>query len=162
MLLERLPWLLLECCLRFIAWKFVAHLLENCFFTLQTFQEAALIPLREGQRRIAFVGDIMHAEASTEQSHCLLGTQLASMNYDMIVAVGEKCHDLVQCVKDAGYDESHVFHFADKDEADLFVQHELKPGDLVVIKGSKEAQFETVVKELMAFPLRAKEDLLQR
>lgn len=129
---------------------------------LLTFQEAALLPQQEGEKRIAVIGDIEHAGVDSEIAHCMLGTELAEMNYDMIVAIGEKCHDLIQCAKDAGFDESRLFHFMDKVEAGKFIQHELRQGDLLVIKGSKEAQLESVVKELMAFPLRAKEDLIQR
>jgi len=84
------------------------------------------------------------------------------MDYDVIVAIGERCHDLIQCAKDAGFDQSNLYHFMDKVEAGKFIQHELRQGDLVVIKGSKESQLESIVKELMAFPLRAKDDLIQR
>lgn len=129
---------------------------------LLTWQEAALLPLQEGEKRIAVIGEIEHAGVDSETAHCMLGTELADMNYDMIVAIGERCHDLIQCAKDAGFDESNLYHFMDKVEAGKFIQHEIKQGDLVVIKGSKEAQLETVVKELMAFPLRAKDDLILR
>ena len=55
-----------------------------------------------------------------------------------------------------------VFHFIDQVEAGKFIQERLKQGDLVVVKGSKEHKLETIIKELMAFPLKAKEDLLVR
>jgi len=80
----------------------------------------------------------------------------------MVVAVGEKGYDLLRCAEESGMQPHQLHHFEEKEEAGKFVQHELRIGDIILIKGNKTEKFETVVKELMAFPLQAKEDLLQR
>ncbi len=125
-------------------------------------QEASLIVKGEGQKRIAILGSMAHEGRYTDQHHCLLGQQIATLDYDMVVAVGEKGYDILRCAEEAGMDPGHLHHFTSKDEAGRFVQHELRMGDIILVKGNKEEQFETIVKELMAFPLQAKDDLLQR
>jgi len=56
----------------------------------------------------------------------------------------------------------NIFEFTDRDEAGLFVQKELREGDVVLLKGSQGARMEKITKELMADPLRAKELLVRQ
>lgn len=136
---------------------------EMSFETAQiALQDASKIAIEEGQKRIAVLGSMLHDGRYTDQHHCLLGKQLFEAQYDLVVAVGEKGHDILQCAEQAGMQPHQLRHFESKVEAGKFVQHELRMGDIILIKGNKEEQFETVVKELMAFPLQAKEDLVQR
>ncbi len=127
-----------------------------------TFQVGSQLPIQEGKRRIAVVSDMLKHGKESEQAHCLLGDELASLNYDAIVAIGERAHDILRCAKDAGMDEGKLFHFMDQVDAGKFIQHEIKQGDLVVVKGAKEMKLESIIKELMAFPLKAKEEILNR
>jgi len=127
-----------------------------------TFQVGSELPLQEGKRRIAVVSDMLKHGKESEQAHCLLGDELASLNYDAIVGIGERAHDILRCAKDAGMDEGKLFHFMDQVDAGKFIQHEIKQGDLVVVKGAKEMKLESIIKELMAFPLKAKEEILNR
>jgi UDP-N-acetylmuramoyl-tripeptide--D-alanyl-D-alanine ligase len=129
---------------------------------LTALQVASQVPLREGKHRIAVLGDMFSYGEDSEKAHCLLGDEIAGLSFDAIVGIGERMEDTLRCAKEAGMDENTLFHFADPVEAGKFVQHELKQGDFVVVKGSKEMKLESVIKELMAFPLKAKEDLLQR
>lgn len=129
---------------------------------LETFELGARIPLEEGQRKVAVVGEMLEYGNDSAKVHELLGAELAGLGYDALVGIGERAHDLLKGATDAGMDPSQIFHYTDQVEAGKFIQHELKQGDLVVIKGSKASKLESVVKELMAFPLKAKEDLLLR
>jgi len=129
---------------------------------LYTFEQASAIELEAGKRRIAVISDMDELGNDSELLHCQLGTALAAMSYDAIVGIGERTADLLRSAEEAGMNRDHLLHYLDVAEAGKYIQHELKPGDLVVIKGSKSMRLERIVKELMAFPLRAKEDLLQR
>lgn len=127
-----------------------------------TFQVGSQLPLEEGKQRIAVIGEMYKHGKDSEQAHCLLGDELAGLNYDAIIGIGERSHDILRCALDAGMEESQLFHFMDQEDAGKFIQHELKQGDLVIIKGSQQMKLESIVKELMAFPLKAKEEILQR
>lgn len=124
--------------------------------------DVAALPLDKTKKRLAVLGDITAAGSSSEADHAAIGEAMADMPYQMIVAVGEKSADIIRGALRAGLPETMLFHFGDAEEAGKFVQKVIKQGDLVLIKGSAEAKLESIVKELMAFPLKAKTDLLQR
>jgi UDP-N-acetylmuramoyl-tripeptide--D-alanyl-D-alanine ligase len=125
-------------------------------------QEVAALPLVQGKKRIAVIGEMSDTGAQSAAVHCSLGEMVASLKFDLVVGVGERTTDLLACANRAGVDQSKLVHFNDKIEAGKFVQHALRKGELVLIKGSAKDKLESVVKELMAFPLKAKQDLLQR
>lgn len=132
-------------------------------FSLQhALQDVAALPLPKEHKRIAVIGDLANAGADSEALHAAVGEMMVTMPYQTLVAVGEQAADIARGARAAGFDEQSVFHYTDKEEAGKFVQKILKKGDLVLIKGSSALKLETVVKELMAFPLKAKTDLLQR
>lgn len=128
---------------------------------LATFQEASLIPLGKEKHRIAVVGEMAAGSDSTEH-HAALGKALKEWGYDLIVAIGERAQDVLRGAEQAGMDRNQLVYFAQVAEAGIFIQRELKRGELVVVKGGEHQKLERVVKELMAFPLRAKSDLIQR
>lgn len=128
----------------------------------QALQEVAALPLPAGKKRIAVIGEMPETGAQSASIHCAIGELLAGLPFDMIVGVGERTTDLLSCASRAGIDQNKLVHFNDKYEAGKFVQHALRKGELVLVKGSKKEKLESVVKELMAFPLKAKQDLLQR
>ncbi len=129
---------------------------------LSIFAAGGTVPLQKGHRRIAVVGDLLHQGEQTSEQHFSIGERLAKAGYDAVVGIGERVLETLQSAIENGMNEQAVFHFTDPHEAGKFIQHELKQGDLVVVKGAKEQKLESIVKELMAFPLQAKDDLLVR
>lgn len=125
-------------------------------------QEAAALPLPDDKKRIAIIGEMPETGGHSPAAHCALGEPIAKLPFDMVIGAGERTTDLLSCANRAGMSEQKLFHFNDKVEAGKFVQHALRKGELVLIKGSARDQLESIVKELMAFPLKAKQDLLQR
>lgn len=115
----------------------------------------------EDQKIIAIIGDIEGLGRDSERVHGVIGEQLVRLGYNMIVSIGEKARDITRSAKQIDPD-IEAYEFMDKGEAGIFVQNQLRIGDIVFIKGDKKSQLETVVKELMAFPLQAKKDLIQR
>jgi UDP-N-acetylmuramyl pentapeptide synthase len=67
-----------------------------------------------------------------------------------------------------GMKQEQVQVFEDTPEAGLFLQHFIKPGDVILAKASegcidsKGVRMERVIKELMAEPLRAGELLVRQ
>lgn len=132
------------------------------FSLAHALHDVAALPLDKAYKRIAVLGELSNAGGDSEALHAAVGASLAQLPFDTIVAVGEPAADIIRGAHQAGIDESKPHHFTDKEEAGKFVQKILKKGDLVLIKGAAALKLETVVKELMAFPLKAKTDLLQR
>ncbi len=108
-------------------------------------------------RRIAVLGDMRELGKITEKSHKDVGAYVAHHRFDELICVGELARDIVRGAREAGMDESLIFHFASSTEAGKFLQERIRKGDVLLVKGSQGARMEKVVVELMAEPLRAAE-----
>ncbi|MBI2551550.1 hypothetical protein HYV73_04415 [Candidatus Uhrbacteria bacterium] len=115
----------------------------------------------EGSRRIAALGPMAELGAYSEEEHRKIGEKAARLGIDILVTVGPETAMTEFAAKEAGMKEEQTAHFGNAKEAGRWLDHEVKKGDIVLIKGSQSARMEKVVRELMAEPLRAP-DLLVR
>lgn len=129
---------------------------------LSAVRDLASFPLATEGKRIAAIGDMLELGNLSEDAHAQLGKEIAQAGIDMLVACGTLAHAVANSAKTAGMSEDRVFTFAKSPEAGLFLQGKIKPGDVILIKGSQGARMEKIVKELMADPLRAKELLVRQ
>lgn len=117
----------------------------------------------EKARRIALLGDMRELGGYTERAHREVGEYVAKNNIDMFVAVGEAMHEAQDAAKKNGMNEDHVIHMDNAVAAGRFLQDRIKPGDVILIKGSQNTiRLERAVKELMAEPERAEELLCRQ
>lgn len=129
---------------------------------------AALEVLREfpARRKIAVLGDMLELGKYTEAAHREIGDEAAAIA-DVFIGVGERMKFAMDEATRPGIEnrramqQSDVFWFASAKEAGNRLEAILKPGDIVLIKGSQDMRLERVVKEVMAEPERA-QDLLVR
>jgi len=112
-------------------------------------------------KKFAAFGDMMELGSYTKKGHQEVG-QAALSVVDVLVTVGERARIIADTAKKNGMSEDRVFSFSNTLEAGKFIQQRLKPGDIILVKGSQSARMERVVKELMAEPLRAKELLVRQ
>lgn len=119
------------------------------------------IGLQEGARKFAVLGDMLELGKLSVESHRQVGEKVVSAGINKLVTVGERSRDIDRGAEDAGMKKDDIFHFADSEQAGLFVQDRIKMGDLILVKGSQGVRMEKIVKEIMADPLHAK-DLLVR
>ncbi len=129
--------------------------------------EAALTALREvpvapGGRRWAVLGDMLELGADSEALHRAAGETAVRSGVECLVTVGERSRDIARGAQQAGFPLNRTWHVGKSSEAGRFVQEQLKPGDVVLVKGSQGVRMERVVKELMAEPERAKELLVRQ
>ena len=122
----------------------------------------ASFPVPEKSRRIALLGDMRELGGLTEKAHIETGEQVAKSGIDMFVAIGEAMHEALDAAKRNGMSEDRVVHMENAVAAGRYLQERIKPGDVILIKGSQNTiRLERAVKELMAEPLDA-EKLLCR
>ncbi|MCC6574351.1 MAG: UDP-N-acetylmuramoyl-tripeptide--D-alanyl-D-alanine ligase [Planctomycetes bacterium] len=90
-------------------------------------------------QRVAVLGDMLELGASSERLHLEVGAYLAGLrNVDLIVAVGREMQALGDIVEEsflAGRPGS-VWRYRDAADAAADLLRELKPNDLVLVKGS--------------------------
>lgn len=130
--------------------------------TIAALQVVGKIPLQEGARRIAVLGDMMELGHFTQEGHRNVGRAAVENNIDILMAVGERSKETAKAAEQAGLAKENIFRFDSVDDAKMHLQSLLRSGDLVLIKGSQSMRMEKAVKEVMADPLRAKELLVRQ
>lgn len=111
-------------------------------------------------RKIAVLGDMLQLGAYTVEAHRKIGRE-AGMICDLVVTVGIRAKFIGDGLVDAGFPAERIKYFADSEEAGIFLQNQIKTGDIIFIKGSQAIRLEKVVEEIMAEPER-KAELLAR
>jgi UDP-N-acetylmuramoyl-tripeptide--D-alanyl-D-alanine ligase len=120
------------------------------------------IPLPGTSRRFAVLGDMLELGSASVEAHQEAGKKTAELGIDILITVGERARDIKRGAEEAGMSPDDIFYFPSANEAKKFVQDRIKPGDLILIKGSQGMRMERVVKEIMAEPLKAKELLVRQ
>lgn len=120
------------------------------------------IPLVNGARRFAVLGDMLELGSMSEQGHKQVGRHAVKSKIDKLIVVGERARDISRGAIKAGMLKDNIFHFTQAKEAGKFIQDRINQGDLILIKGSQGIRMEKIVKEIMAEPLRAKELLVRQ
>lgn len=102
----------------------------------------AATPIRSGARRIIVLGRMGELGPHAPAAHLRTGSLAASRQL-IVVAVGEGSEGIAEGANDAP-------HFPDLDAAAAWLTDEVKPGDVVLFKGSRSAKVERVMHA--AFP----------
>ncbi|MFH0837694.1 MAG: UDP-N-acetylmuramoyl-tripeptide--D-alanyl-D-alanine ligase [Patescibacteria group bacterium] len=109
----------------------------------------------KASRRIAALGTMNELGEMTFEAHLETGKKAAQVA-DLLVAVGTEAPAIKRGALEAGMKEENVFTFFDSGEAGNFLKDHLKPGDLVLVKGSQnKVRMEKLVKLIMKEPHKA-------
>ncbi|MFO7612140.1 MAG: UDP-N-acetylmuramoyl-tripeptide--D-alanyl-D-alanine ligase [Clostridia bacterium] len=108
--------------------------------------EAALdiLCLYEG-RRIAVLGDMLEMGKFSKDAHEKLGSIAAACS-DILLFCGEEAGSVRTGAEEAGMDGGSIHILKDSDEAGDLLKSILKPGDTVLVKGSRGMKMENVLK----------------
>jgi UDP-N-acetylmuramoyl-tripeptide--D-alanyl-D-alanine ligase len=100
-------------------------------------------------RKIAVLGDMLELGKDADCSHAKIGSLVASLSLDILLAVGP-LSEITAKAAEAGLGQDRVKCFAGPVEAAEYLQQELRSGDLVLVKGSQGMRMEKVVKAMLA------------
>jgi UDP-N-acetylmuramoyl-tripeptide--D-alanyl-D-alanine ligase len=120
------------------------------------------IALPSGSQKFAVLGDMLELGSYSEEGHKEVGKRIVESGIDFLVTVGKRALGVAEGAEGFGFDEDKIISYDDTTEAGLFLQKEIKPGDLILIKGSQGMRMERIVKELMAEPLKASSLLVRQ
>lgn len=119
-------------------------------------------------RRIAVLGDMLEIGKFTEHAHRAVGDKVAKFA-DILFVVGPKARFVAEEAGTRGIDkksrkldENQIFIFDEAREAGKKLDEIMKPGDLILVKGSQSMRMEKAVEEIMAEPERAEELLVRQ
>lgn len=112
-------------------------------------------------RKIAMIGDMLELGKHSETEHKKAGEHAARTS-DILVAVGEYAKQTAEGALFAGMNESNILQFENSTRAGKYVEQMVRPGDLILVKGSQgNLRMERAVLEMMAHP-ELREKLLVR
>ena len=94
-------------------------------------------------RRIAVLGRMGELGSQSESGHRAVGAEAAASKVDLLLAVGaEEAGFLAQAAQAAGL--ANVRHLPDPAAAAAVLAETVRPGDLVLVKGSRSARMERI------------------
>lgn len=98
------------------------------------------------RRRIAVLGDMLELGAGEKQFHEAAGEQVAAGGFDALVTAGPLSRHTAEAAQRKGV--KAVYAEKDSTEAAERIKSIARPGDLILVKGSRGMKMETVVKRL--------------
>ncbi len=108
----------------------------------------ARMSVSEGGRRVAVLGDMLELGASAVQSHERLGELAAGIGMDAIFALGDMSGHVSRGGISGGLPSDRSRAFKDRESLVTDLRAFLKPGDLVLMKGSRGVAMETTAEAL--------------
>ena len=99
-------------------------------------------------RKIVVAGEMLELGPTESEMHEAAGRSIASANVDMLIGVRGLAAEMVRGAKTAGL-ENAVFT-ADSDAAGDLLLAEIRPGDVVLVKGSRGVRTEKVIEKLLS------------
>jgi UDP-N-acetylmuramoyl-tripeptide--D-alanyl-D-alanine ligase len=100
-------------------------------------------------RRVAFLGDMLELGPTAEERHRQTGEKVAP-GLDALVGVGPLARAFLEGARQAGMRAEALQHFPDAAAAAAAAAEIVRPGDAVLVKGSRGVRMEAVVDALKA------------
>lgn len=125
------------------------RLLDDCYNANADSVGAALqtlVDLPCAGRRIAVLGDMAELGAHSDPAHAEVGRRAAELGVGQLFAVGRQAAVMAHAARAAGL--TRVIEFPDVEPAASALKHFVKPGDLVLLKGSRVVRLERVCESL--------------
>ncbi len=126
-------------------------LLDDSYNSNPAAVEAAVAALTMAARgrRVAFLGDMLELGPTGPLLHAQTGAAVAA-KLDLLVAAGDLARHFVEGARRAGKEASSLAAFSDSAAAAEAAAALVRPGDAVLVKGSRGARMERVVESLRA------------
>lgn len=129
------------------------HLLNDCYNANPGSMAAALELLSElkGQARAAAaLGDMLELGSLSQAAHRELGRQAVAAGVEFLTVVGTFREEVAAGAREAGLPAAAIKPVADKSQAVRLLRDFLRPGDWLLVKGSRSMHMEAVVAGLAA------------
>lgn len=101
------------------------------------------------RRRIVVAGEMLELGPESPQWHRQTGRKCAEARVDWLLAVQGEARSFLEGARQAGLSDEHLRFFAAAPEAGEFAAGVLRPGDVVLVKGSRGVHLEKVVELLV-------------
>lgn len=124
-------------------------LLNDSYNAAPDSMEGALEVLSYAEgRKVAVLADMLELGAAEAEGHARVGRAAARRRVELLVAVGPRSKATAEAARAGGL--TQVFWVSNRDEAQQLLLRELKPGDAVLLKGSRGMGLDQLVPKLEA------------
>ncbi|MFC1512244.1 UDP-N-acetylmuramoyl-tripeptide--D-alanyl-D-alanine ligase [Candidatus Latescibacterota bacterium] len=106
---------------------------------------AEVLKLSTGDRKIAVLGDMLELGVMSEQAHRDIGEYYARAGVDILVVVGKFADLYAAGALGGGLTAEKVRCFQAGEDAAVFLNLEKRPGDLILVKGSRALKMERLI-----------------
>jgi len=124
------------------------HLMIDCYNANPGSVVSTLHSLKEFEvpgKKIAVLGDMLELGEASSQYHRQAGEDALRAGVDYLFCLGPEAEHIAQGALSSGMDKNAVFHFTDHQKLLDRLVDILKPGDLVLCKGSRGMELEKIV-----------------
>ena len=126
-------------------------LVDDCYNANPASMKAALRTLRQlagAGRALAALGDMLELGPTEDELHRELGRDAAAAGLAALATFGPRARLARLAALEAGLNPSDTFHTEDPLPLVAFVRERLRPGDVLLVKGSRGMKLERLVEAL--------------
>ncbi len=124
-------------------------LLNDCYNANPDSMKASLDFMKETgkkRRRVAILGEMLELGKYAPTCHREIGTEAGKAGIDLLIAIGPHSQQMIQGAKKEGVRKT--FSFKTAELAIPTVRQEMRPGDLILVKGSRGIKMEQITESL--------------
>jgi UDP-N-acetylmuramoyl-tripeptide--D-alanyl-D-alanine ligase len=96
-------------------------------------------------RRILFAGEMLELGPDAPRLHFECGEFAVKQGIDMVVGVGGNAVEIVRAAVNGGAEKAAARFFETSEEAAEFAVENIRPGDLLLVKGSRGIRMEAII-----------------
>ncbi len=100
-------------------------------------------------RRFLVIGDMLELGDLSRKAHTELGRDIARQPIDVLVTVGELASLAAEGAASEGMDKERVLALESRHDAAEYLKRNTRPGDCLLVKGSRGSAMEDVIREFM-------------
>jgi UDP-N-acetylmuramoyl-tripeptide--D-alanyl-D-alanine ligase len=126
-------------------------LLNDCYNANPGSMATALCTLMElkgAGRAAAALGDMLELGAGAVEAHRDLGRRAAEAGLDLLVIFGNHRHEVAAGAEEAGLPVGRLQPAATREDAARILKNFLRPGDWLLVKGSRSMKMENIIELL--------------
>jgi len=103
---------------------------------------------RESNRAIVIAGEMLELGPTGGELHCGAGKQIARLGVDLLIGVRGLAEEMIRGAREEGMNEDAAIFAATPEEAASILIPQVRPGDLILVKGSRGVKTEIVVERI--------------
>jgi len=108
---------------------------------------ATLVSLKSGGKAIAVLGDMLELGKVAVDAHRTIGKTIARLGVDLVITLGPLAKQVGEGAIASGMPPDRVLEAGSQSEAAALLKKLTRPGDIVLIKGSRGMKMEKILEE---------------